>query len=313
MSSQIVPNFGRNEIDAIFAHVLTKRGTNEGKPLQGETLRRYANAFWSIYRAIGSSVYDPRALERYLLEERDNDHTRKTDVIAIKHFMGSFKGGEEWETKKAGVQELGEMLGELCKDEFAKEESMASKKGIVGKYQHIPYKALLLSLADGVAEKDPGKVDFKLQQARLAFLLLSANEPLRCDHKNIVIADRCPVLPPNTPYYKDGVIHFPIASMVKVPNAEPLTQDVSEHQQVVEDFISKHSSRYLFGYAMEPVTYAHLLLDGSQAQLGDRLGIRFFRTKYSSDNWGIVHGAMKLCKGMNNALTTQERYYAVKL
>lgn len=309
MSSQNTPTFGKAVVESIFGRVLAKKGAKAGKPIEGETLRRYITGFWSVYKDIGDRIYDSRVLEEYLLEVCENDNTRKASLIAITHFMQSFRGGEDWEMKKAGIEKLSGMFRELCKDDFAKEESMAKKRGIVGKYRQIPYKALLLSLAEGAVEKDPD--NFRLQQTRLAFLLLSANEPLRCDHKNVVIAERCPTLPPNTPYYKDGFIHFPIASMVKVPNAEPLTQDVSEHQQVVEDFISKHSSRYLFGYAMEPVTYAHLLLDGSQAQLGDRLGIRFFRTKYSSDNWAMVHGASKMVKGMNNKLSTQERYYAV--
>lgn len=72
---------------------------------------------------------------------------------------------------------------------------------------------------------------------------------------------------------------FPVGSTVKVPNQEILALDVRESQPVIDEFIAKHSSHMLFGHEMEPMTFARLMLDESESQLGDRLGIRFFRTK----------------------------------
>lgn len=306
-AAQRNPAVTKERIVKTFASARVKRGVNAGKPLGGETLRRYAGAFWSVYKDIGDQIYNTPILEAYLIENRDNDHTRKACAVAICHFMETFEGGDQWKAMKAKVQTLAEMLCHLCNDASAKEESMATKRGMIGKYRFIPYKDLLLTLAAG-AEK---KADFRSMQSKLAFVLFAANEPLRCDYKNVVIADRCATLPLKTPYYKDGVVIFPITSTVKVPNKESLVLDVREFQPVIDEFIGKHSSHMLFGREMDPIIFAQLMLDESESQLGDRLGIRFFRTKYSSDNGDVLQKAAKIYKGMNNTPAAQERYYVV--
>ena len=79
---------------------------------------------------------------------------------------------------------------------------------------------------------------------------------------------------------------------------------------MIEDFISHHSSKYLFK-SMTNNAFSRMLLDESFDQLGVSLGIRFFRTKYSTDNRKRTRAADQQFQVMDHSMVTYVGSYAL--
>lgn len=173
------------------------------------------------------------------------------------------------------------------------------------KYRSVPYKELLLSLSIG-AELDGEH--FIRKQASVAFALIATNEPLRTDYRKIVIADRCNPLPAKTPYYRDGKVYFPDGSRVKTGRGSP-TLDVGESRELIDAFIGQHRSQFLLGSDTAENTFAHLLLDESERQLGDKLGIRFFRTKFAAEHRAQTRAVNRQMQVMDHDMSTHDTFY----
>ena len=56
-------------------------------------------------------------------------------------------------------------------------------------------------------------------------------------------------------------------------------------------------------------TFAHLLLDESERQLGDKLGIRFFRTKFAAEHRTQSRAVSRQMRVMDHDMSTHDTFY----
>lgn len=295
--------YSRGQVSAIFSRILVAKGGRKALALKPSTVTTYTSSFMKAYKVIGDIVFDAEELEEYLEETYPNPFTRRGVIVSVNHFM-KLAGGFDDDTKSE-MQALLTRICAECNSPDTVATSWARKMPLLIKYRAIPYKELLLSLAGGA---EPGDRDAIREQACVLFALIGSNPPLRSDYRKIVIADRCDPLPKRTPYYRDGKIYFPPGSRIKTGSGSP-TMDVGECRPLIDDFISRHNSQYLLGEWLDPNTFAHRLLDESERQLGDKLGIRFFRAKYASDHRRRMRAANNHLQVLGHSMATEDKFY----
>lgn len=298
--------FTRSQIHSLLSRVVVIKGRREGLTLGPSSVKQYTASFMAVYRDIGEDIFVAGLLKEFLEETCPNLKTRRSSITAVNHIVKQAAGFSD--EIKRDMQALCAKICDKCNSKDTIMASWIEKMPLLVKYRTIPYKELLLSLAAGAEQRSNG-AEFVRLQASVAFALIAANEPLRTDYRNIVIADRCNPLPPKTPYYQDGKVYFPDGSRVKTGRGSP-TLDVGESRGLIEEFISRHPTIYLLGNHMEANTFSHLLLDESERQTGDKLGIRFFRAKYGAEHRKRTRAAHKQCEVMDHSLSTDVTFYA---
>ena len=295
----------RDTVTELYENIIIQSGPKKGGKFKPKTVERYVGAFMTVFDSIGDCAFDAELLEEYL-EEIENVCTRRTYVNAVNHYV---RNSDFSEDEKAEMQLLNDMICKACND--AKKWG-TGKLGLQIKYRAVPFKDLLMSLAEGARKKaDDGTGDYSfiLERVRLAFTLIAMNPPLRTDYCNIILKDRVESIPPKTPYYHDGKLYFPEGSRIKTGNASP-TLDIGECRGLIEDFVAHHPSQYLFG-SMTNNAFSRMLLEESFDQLGVSLGIRFFRTKYSTDKRKRTRAANQQFQVMDHSMATDVGSYAL--